>query len=157
MDPKRSLEAARHAQLELQEHARIALRNVVFGLTLDEVMEDRETVPNAVLTALGPVAERLGYAIASVAIRDVMLPGNLKRAYAGVLEAKKEAERRLEVARGEQAVLRSLANTARMVEGNPALLQLRMLQAAEGGGNAVHFEMRAAEQAPGGDAGAKGS
>ena len=68
-----------------------------------------------------------------------MLPNNLKRAYAGVLEAQKEAERRLEQARGEQAVVRSLANTARMLGENPALVQARMLQALDTGGNTLVF------------------
>ncbi|MDU8942408.1 slipin family protein [Ovoidimarina sediminis] len=140
-DPKQSHEAVMNALYDLEERARLALRDAVFGMTLDEVMEDREVIPAAVEQALAPVAETMGYALSTVALRDVMLPSNLKRAYAGVLEAQKDAERRLEAARGEQAVLRSLANTARMIEGNPALMKLRLLQAAEGGGNAIHFEM----------------
>lgn len=146
-DPKRSHEESMYALHELEECARLALRDVVFGMTLDAVMEDREAIPAAVHEALVPVAESMGYGLGTVAIRDVMLPPNLKRAYAGVLEAQKDAERRLEAARGEQAVLRSLANTARMIEGNPALMKLRLLQAAERGGNAIHFEVGGAPEA----------
>ncbi|MFL5758009.1 MAG: slipin family protein, partial [Chloroflexota bacterium] len=55
-------------------------------------------------------------------------PGELKRAYASVLAARKEGEAALERARGETAALRNLANAGRLVETNPGLLQLRMLQ-----------------------------
>jgi len=42
--------------------------------------------------------------------------------------ARKEGEAALERARAETASLRNLANAGRMVEDNPGLLQLRMLQ-----------------------------
>ena len=39
----------------------------------------------------------------------------------------------VERARAEQASLRSLANSARMLKGNPELMNLRLLQALNGG------------------------
>lgn len=62
-------------------------------------------------------------------IRDVILPAALKKAYSGAVEARKHAEREMEIARGEQAVLRKLANLTKMLADNPGLLQLRTLQA----------------------------
>jgi hypothetical protein len=67
--------------------------------------------------------------VEAVALRDVMLPAPLKRAYAAEVEARKEAAGALEKARGEQAVLRKLANLAKMVEESPGLMDLRALQA----------------------------
>jgi hypothetical protein len=69
-----------------------------------------------------------------------MLPANLKRAFAGVLEAQKEAQRQLEKARGEQAVLRNLANSSAMYASNPMLLQARLVQVLDGGNNNVVFK-----------------
>jgi len=57
-----------------------------------------------------------------------MFPGDLKRVFAQVVQARKEGQAALEKARGETAALRNLANAARLVDGNPALLQLRLLQ-----------------------------
>lgn len=55
-----------------------------------------------------------------------------------MIRAQKEGLAALERARGETAALRHLANAARMVEGNPALLQLRLIQAVgDGSGNTV--------------------
>jgi hypothetical protein len=67
-----------------------------------------------------------------------MFPGDLKRMMAQVVEARKEGQAALEKARGETAALRSLANAARLMDGNPALMQLRLLQHLAGSsGNTV--------------------
>ena len=67
-------------------------------------------------------------------------PGELKRAFADVLKAKQEGQAALERARGESASLRNLANAARVLEGNPALMNLRLMQslsAAQNAGNTL--------------------
>jgi hypothetical protein len=63
-----------------------------------------------------------------VDVRDVMVPSELKRAYAGIVAARREGEAALERARGEQAALRALANAGRLLEASPGLLQLRVIQ-----------------------------
>jgi hypothetical protein len=45
-----------------------------------------------------------------------------------LIRARQEGLAALERARGEQAALRSLANAAKMLDGNPALMNLRILQ-----------------------------
>ncbi|HVJ79323.1 MAG TPA: hypothetical protein VM620_15960, partial [Hyphomicrobium sp.] len=45
------------------------------------------------------------------------------------VRAKLEAHASLERARGEQATLRTLNNAARLLKGNPELMNLRVLQA----------------------------
>jgi regulator of protease activity HflC (stomatin/prohibitin superfamily) len=73
-----------------------------------------------------------------VDVRDVMVPTELKRAFAGIVAARREGEAALERARGETAALRSLANAGRMIEDNPGLLQLRILQQLGGSsGNTI--------------------
>ena len=58
-----------------------------------------------------------------------MFPGKLKEIFAQVVNARKEGLAALEKARGETAAMRNLANAARMMESNPNLMQLRLLQA----------------------------
>ena len=71
-----------------------------------------------------------------------MVPSELKRAFAGIVAARREGEAALERARGETAALRSLANAGRMVEDNPGLLQLRILQQLGGSsGNTIMLGM----------------
>ena len=77
-----------------------------------------------------------------------MFPGDLKNVFAQVVNARKEGLASLERARGETAALRHLANAAKLMEGNPELMQLRLLQALkEGSGNTIVLKMPGAGEA----------
>ena len=62
-------------------------------------------------------------------LRDVVLPGDLRRLLTGVEKARREGQAALERAHAEHAALRALANAARMLRNNPELQNLRLLQA----------------------------
>jgi regulator of protease activity HflC (stomatin/prohibitin superfamily) len=111
-------------RLELQ----LGLREALAGRTADQLLAERATIGPAVFERTASRLARLGIELLSVEARDLMVSGELKRAFAGVIAARKEGEAALERARGETASLRNLANAGRMVEDNPGLLQLRMLQ-----------------------------
>lgn len=138
-DPRQMVQARAEAGQAVYLAVQSGLREVVAGRALDDLVAARGELDLQLAQAARDRAGGLGVEIVSVALRDLMLPTNLKRAYAGVLEARKEAERRLELARGEQAVLRSLANSARLLQEHPGLVQARMLQALEGGGNTIAY------------------
>jgi hypothetical protein len=52
----------------------------------------------------------------------------LKKIFTQVVRARQEGLAALEKARGETAALRNLANAAQLVERNPYLMQVRLLQ-----------------------------
>jgi regulator of protease activity HflC (stomatin/prohibitin superfamily) len=104
------------------------LREALAGRTADEILAGRAELGPAVGGAVASELARLGVELLGVDLRDVMVPSELKRAFAGIVAARREGEAALERARGETAALRSLANAGRMVEDNPGLLQLRILQ-----------------------------
>lgn len=104
------------------------LREAIAGRTADAILASRAEIGPAVATSVASEIARIGVELLGVDVRDVMVPGDLKRAFAGIVAARREGEAALERARGEQAALRSLANAGRLLEGNPGLLQLRVLQ-----------------------------
>ena len=73
----------------------------------------------------------MGLEIASVGIRDVILPGEMKDLMNRVTEAKKAAEANLISRREETAAMRSQANTAKLLADNPVLMRLRELEVLE--------------------------
>ncbi|RBY79331.1 hypothetical protein DQ239_06735 [Blastococcus sp. TF02-09] len=83
-----------------------------------------------------------------LSLRDVMVPAELRRAAADVAVARAQGQAVLERARSEVAATRALANAARMVAEQPALLQLRTLQAVEAGGATVVLTTGAATVDP---------
>jgi len=121
----------------------LAVREQVLGRTLDELLEDRDAVAEAVTAALQSEAESIGVNIERAAIRDLTLIGDTKRAFAEVIQAQLRAKAKLEQARGEAAAMRSLLNTAELVRKNPELLQLRTLQQLETGSHQVHLTLGA--------------
>ena len=138
-DPVRALHGSQHYLMELYSVAQIALRDAVGLLALDDLLEKRAELDAKLLAGVSEGAAVLGLTVTALSVKDIMLPANLKRAYSAVLEARKEAQRQLEQARGEQAVLRSLANAASLYEGSPTLLQARVIQALAAGNNSIVF------------------
>jgi regulator of protease activity HflC (stomatin/prohibitin superfamily) len=108
------------------------LRDAISGRTADEILAARAELGPAVAASVASELARIGIELLGVDVRDVMVPGELKRAFAGIVAARREGEAALERARGETAALRSLANAGRMLEDNPGLLQLRLLQQVGG-------------------------
>ena len=136
-DPRRWHEAVDDADGFVYAALQVALREVVAGRTLDELLTAREALPETLRTAVASRAEAVGVAVEDVAVRDVMVPAELRRAAAGVATARAEGQASLERARAEVAATRALANAARMVAEQPGLLKLRTLQAVETGGATV--------------------
>ncbi len=114
------------------------LRDIVGGTPIDLLLQKRKEINEELFEAVRtPVAE-LGLKVKSIAIKDITFPGELRGMFAQVVNAKNEGLAALERARGESAALRNLANTAKLMENNPSLYQLRLLQALEKGrGNTV--------------------
>ncbi|WP_394621631.1 slipin family protein [Lentzea sp. JNUCC 0626] len=117
-------------EAELYTAVQLALRGAVVTRAHTAVDPEREAISAEVLAAVGARAAELGISVSEVAVRDVVMPGELRRAALAELVAASEGRAALERARGETAALRSLLNAARLAEEHPALLELRALQSA---------------------------
>ena len=62
-------------------------------------------------------------------MKDLVLLGEMKQLFNQVIEAEKKAAAQVILRREEVASTRSMANTAQMLERNPALLRLKELEA----------------------------
>ena len=109
----------------------------VAGRSLDALTADRELIGDEVLAAAAFAAQQVGISLDSVAVRDLMLPVEVRKAAAEVAISRSQGVEVLERARSEVAAIRALVNAAKVCADNPALLQLRMLQAIEAGGATV--------------------
>lgn len=128
-DARRYHVAAEDARQALYTRIQLALRQTIGDLTLDQIIERKAGFGAELLTRVhDQAATDLGIEVAAVDIRDTMLGSELRSAYSGVLTARKEAQTKLEKARGEAAALRTLANAARLFDDHPGLLRLRALE-----------------------------
>jgi len=139
-DPVKAAHETRNWQGDLYNEAQLALRAVVGGVAVEALLNQRLEIGGQLLARVQPEGAKIGVNVLAVEVKDVMLPADLKRAFADVLKAKQEGQAALERARGESAALRNLANAARVLEGNPALMNLRLMQslsAAQNAGNTL--------------------
>jgi regulator of protease activity HflC (stomatin/prohibitin superfamily) len=137
-DPAAAVRGDQDYQRALHVMLQLALREALAGRTAEELLASRRELGPVVMERSASSVAQIGIELLSVDVRDLMLPGELKRAFAGVVAARKDGEIAVERARGETAALRNLANAAGMVEDHPALMQLRLLQEVGGStGNTV--------------------
>ncbi|WP_029288315.1 SPFH domain-containing protein [Cellulomonas sp. HZM] len=115
----------------------VALRDEVAARTLEELLAQRVQVADALLAATAQFVASVGAVLERLAVRDVVVPAELRRAAADAATARLEGLVALERARTEVAATRALANAARLVGTTPGLLELRTLQAVEAGGATV--------------------
>ena len=115
----------------LYRETQLALRAVVGTRDLDEFLVAKDAIVSEIEEHIRRRAQEWGLVVASVGIRDVILPGDMKDLMNKVTEAKKEAEARLITRREETAAMRSQANTAKLLSDNPTLMRLRELEVLE--------------------------
>lgn len=125
-----------HEALYLQ--IQMNLRDIVGSLPIDDLLAKREEIGKLLLERSTSKAAEMGIELGFVNVKDIMFPGELKNIFAQVVNARKEGLAALEKARGESASLRNLANAAGLLDKNPNLMQLRLLQSLEkNSGNTV--------------------
>ena len=139
-DPAKAAHETQNWLGDLYNSAQLAVRAVVGGVAVEALLNQRLEIGAQLLARVQPEAAKIGINVLAVEVKDVMFPPDLKRAFADVLKAKQEGQAALERARGESASLRNLANAARLLDGNPALQNLRLMQsltAAHNAGNTL--------------------
>lgn len=139
-DPAMAVNETQNWHTQFYNAVQLAARAVVNGAAVEALINQRFEIGAQLLARVQVAAAQVGVTVLAVDVKDVMFPAELKRAFADVLKAKQEGQAALERARGESAALRNLANAARVLDGNPALMNLRLIQsltAAQNGGHTL--------------------
>jgi regulator of protease activity HflC (stomatin/prohibitin superfamily) len=140
VDPNLAVNKSANFRGSLYLTLQMALREIVGTEKIEVLLGNRATISTRLMELASGKASELGLKLISADVKDIMFPGEMKKAFAQVVKAQKEGQAALERARGETAALRSLANAARAMDDNPNLLQLRALQAlADSSGNTLVF------------------
>lgn len=142
IDPAIAVHSIEDYQAALHLELQLSLRQLIGSTPIDELLKQRHEFGPRILLETSDKAAAMGLQLQIVAIKDIMFPGDLKKIFAQVVQARQEGLAGLERARAETAALRNLGNAARMLSRNPALMQLRLLQAmGESSGHTVVLQM----------------
>lgn len=129
-DPRAFHEASQSPGDVVYLAAQLGLREALSGLDVDTVLTTgRRAVGETVSSAAAVAAETVGIDVREAVLKDVLLPPELRAAYAEQVSARQRGKAQLEAARAETATLRSLANGAKLLDEHPALARLRLVQA----------------------------
>lgn len=149
VDARKSISQTDDVRQALYRETQLILRSVVGARELDAFLTEKDAVAAEVEQNVRSRASELGLEIASVGIKDVILPGEMKDLMNKVTEARKAAEANLISRREETAAIRSQANTAKLLSDNPVLMRLRELEVLEKIATAGKLNIVLGEKAPG--------
>lgn len=106
-----------------------AFRKSLGAKSLDEILADKVTAEAEAVERVRTDMAAIGLSVGDIAVKDVVLPGEMRDILNKVVAAEKEAEANVIRRREETNATRSLLNTARVMAENPVMLRLKELEA----------------------------
>jgi regulator of protease activity HflC (stomatin/prohibitin superfamily) len=128
VDPAAAVNSVQSYDVAFYQALQVALRDIIGSTAIDEILAKRGELSHRLTDIASKPIEAFGLKLNSASIKDIMLPGEVKKIFTQVVKARQEGLAALERARGETAALRNLANAARLLDHSPSLMQLRALQ-----------------------------
>jgi regulator of protease activity HflC (stomatin/prohibitin superfamily) len=106
-----------------------AFRKSLGSKNLDDILADKVTAEAEAVARVRTDMAAIGLSVGEIAVKDVILPGEMRDILNKVVAAEKEAEANVIRRREETNATRSLLNTARVMAENPVMLRLKELEA----------------------------
>lgn len=131
VDVLKALVNNKEFEKQLYVAMQLALRAFVGGFTLDELLNRKDTISKEILEQVTAKINDLGLTVSDAGIRDIILPGDMKEIMNQVLVAEKKAQANSITRREETAAMRSMLNTAKLMEENEMLWKLKEMEYVE--------------------------
>jgi regulator of protease activity HflC (stomatin/prohibitin superfamily) len=112
--------------------AQTALRDVVGGMALDELLSERERIGKQVEEAVEKDSKAWGLHVTGIRLMDIDMPEDLKRIMSRQAGAEREKRATITKAEGDRLAAENLAAAAATMLGSPGAMQLRTLQTLDG-------------------------
>lgn len=130
-DPELVMRSVRNAGETLYRLLQLAVRRTLGTRTLDEILQEKVDIDAQAAEAIRKEMAAVGVEVGTMALKDVILPGEIREILNQVVAAEKKAQANLIHRREETAATRSLLNTARLMEESPVLMRLKELETLE--------------------------
>lgn len=130
-DPEKATLMVQDYSDTLHRSLQFAFRKTLGALTLDELLSEKVSVDASAAEAVREEMAKIGLEVGEIALKDVILPGEMREILNQVVTAQKQAEANVIRRREETNATRSLLNTAKVMAENPVMLRLKELEAIE--------------------------
>ncbi len=108
--------------------AQTTLRSVCGQAELDDLLAERDRINQQLQEIIDLQTEPWGVKVRSVEVKQIDLPVDMQRAMAKQAEAEREKRSKVIHAEGELLAAQGLADASKILQSQPAALQLRYLQ-----------------------------
>ena len=126
-DASKALLQVENFHYAVSQLAQTTMRNSVGSVTLDELLSCREKISTTICEIVDKATDEWGIKVHDVELKDVSLPGEMKRVIAKVAEAEREKQAVITKAAGELEASKNLAEAAERLSSAPGALHLRTL------------------------------
>ncbi len=116
----------------ISQFAQAALRDVMGGMTFDEILAEREQIGKAIETSVEKESKEWGLEVKGIRIQDIDVPEELKKMMSRQASAEREKRATITKAEGDKLAALNLADAARTMHASPGAMQLRTLQSIDG-------------------------
>jgi regulator of protease activity HflC (stomatin/prohibitin superfamily) len=131
VDPVVAVSAVKDFTDALYRALQHAFRQSLAAKSLDELLTRKGEVDGEAAQTVRSEMAKIGLEVGDIAIKDVVLPGDMRDILNKVVAAEKEAEANVIRRREETNATRSLLNTAKVMAENPVMMRLKELEALE--------------------------
>ena len=118
--------------LAIGQLAQSALRDVVGGMTLDDLLAEREQIAHQVEQHVETDSRAWGLHVAGIRLQDIDMPEELKKIMSRQAGAEREKRATITKAEGDKLAAENLAAAAATMSRSPGAMQLRTLQTIDG-------------------------
>lgn len=116
----------------ISQYAQAALRDVVGGMTFDEILAEREQIGKSIETIVDKESKEWGLEVKGIRIQDIDVPEDLKKMMSRQASAEREKRATITKAEGDKMAALNLSEAAKTMALSPGAMQLRTLQTIDG-------------------------
>jgi regulator of protease activity HflC (stomatin/prohibitin superfamily) len=107
--------------------AQTTMRNVVGEVELNDLLANRDKIAQRIRDIVSETTGNWGLEVASVELKDIILPEDMKRTMAKQAEAEREKKATIINSEGEVIAAENLSKAAKLMASSPGALHLRTL------------------------------
>jgi len=130
--PDQAVNTVQDYFMAITNYSRSALRDVIGGRTLDDLLAEREAIGTQIAALADKETEHWGLTVEAIRIQDIILPEDLKRVMSRQAAAEREKRANITKSEGDRMAAENLAAAARTMAESPGAMQLRTLQTLDG-------------------------
>ena len=131
-DPEKAVIEIQDYAFAIAQYAQATLRDVVGGLSLDELLSEREQIQQRIAEVVEQRISNWGLHLDSIRLQDIEMPEDLKRIMSRQASAEREKRATITKAEGDKIAAVNLAAAAAIMQQTPGAMKLRTLQTIDG-------------------------